>query len=518
MIRENRYLCDGKGELLNADTFSLYEFTKDIDIDALVKSSDYRKAVTRYNPLLWMLTYVPHLMRSEETGNVISVNEVNILLAHYAMEWTYPKNSPKRDGLRKAFLCPRSSSKTTTTQALMLWAFCQRHIRYAYIFSESDSAAENTLAELKKEISTNKLIKCDYNGLTEPARLIKKKVAPSDNKNLYRSQSGITIESRSIWSSVLGAKRDGKRPDLLLADDTSKGEGAGSVNRSTKQLDIILGTILPFNDCAPVWFTGTVHYVGSVESELIRSTQGEQFDWITEERIEVHHVLPLVKREDGSLRSLWPQRWPVEWLIEHSSDSTYAKDFLCEPTNKYAGAGFTDDLFVIEQPEVLSHTILCIDPGISQKGDGTGLAVIGFSQSARKAYILDVKTAHERATNLKSIVLELINRFHVQEILWEDNIGGPELCRLTLGMQFPLHIEYVHAKGSKEVRAEMLLNRYRNDNIRHCDKFPMFIAECKMFPNFISSPNMVDAVGHGVEYLSRMGRSPSSLSVSVRRR
>jgi hypothetical protein len=499
------YLIDeSTGLPFDSDTFDIKQFLNGYDSNLLVNSPEYRRVITKYNPLLFMLIYLPHLMRSEETNNQFSINDLNLMLARHALQWAAPKTVPKRPGLRKAYLAPRGSSKSTTVQAMILWAICHRHVRYVFLFAAIDDTAQSQFSEIRDEIANNKLIAVDYKTLTEPSRLKAKKVAEADSKNLYISQSGIIIEARSIWTSIVGAKRNYRRPDLIIMDDLSKGEGASSVNIASKQLDVVLGSILPMNINSPVWFVGTVHFSGSVEDELLRSTQGETFKWIDEENVEVHWIKPIVTDSYGLMRSIWKEKWPLEWLLSQSHTATYQKDFLCRPVPKYDGVGFGDSDFVIEQPTVVSKTILAVDPGVSSKGDATGIAVVSFSQSARKAFIRDVRGVHLIGPELKRLVFDLCNEYSVSQIIWEDNQGGEALPIATLGRSFPVPVELIHMsvkQGNKAVRAVLLLNRYKKD------------------PNFIQSPNMVDSVGMAVEWFAAHAteNKPKALVTSRRR-
>lgn len=505
------------GELYTSDELTIEHIMDGIDTDLLVKSSEYRREVTRFHPLRWMLIYVPHLMQSDETNNELNINDLNIILCHHGLEFAAPKTKPKRNGLRKCFLCPRGAGKTSTTQAVLLWAMCHRHLRYIYIFSGSDNQAESHLADIKHEIFTNKLIEADYKGLTEPARLVAKKVAEADNKNIYRSQSGITIEARSIWSSVVGAKRDGKRPDCLILDDCSRGEGASSTNISSKQLDVLLGTILPLNINAPTWAIGTVHFNGSVEDELLRSTMGEKFEWVEDEKFEVHWVKPIVATSDGSLRSIWSKRWTLDFLLSESHTRTYSKDFLNRPMAKFLGVGWDQSDFII--PSALpqcSRIILAVDPGVSAKGDPTGLAVLGISLVTKQVVAYEVIAVRLKSVALKAKILELCNTYGVQELVWESNQGGEALAESTLGADFPLLVHLEHANKNKLVRAEVLLGRYKKKQILHRGPFPSYESECKAFPAFIASPNQLDAVGMGVEFLATSGAGTRQLSTIVR--
>lgn len=513
------------GEPFTSDDFSLDDYLDGVDSDLLVKSSAYRKELTKYDPLLFMLLYLPHLMRSEETNFQFSINDVNLLLARHALEWAAPKTVSKRDGLRRAYLTSRGASKSTTTEAMILWAACHKHVKYVYLFASTDKDAKQQFAGIRNEIAENKLILADFKTLTEPSRLKAKKIDEADSNNLYMSQSGFILEARGIGTSIVGALRHYQRPSLIIIDDMSKGAGqtGGSIVGAENQLDVLIGTILPLNTFAPVWLVGTVHFSGAVEDELLRSTLGEYFKWVEEENIEVHWVKPIVTRADGSMRSIWAEKWPLKYLLSESHKDSYQKDFLCRPVPRFAGMGFNDSDFVLNETiSTYSRIIIAVDPGVSKAGDATGLAVIGFSQVHAKAVILEVIPTQNLAVDLKKQILELANLYNATDVVWEDNQGGQALPLATLGADFPLKVHTIHMSkttGGKLERAELLLSRYRKMQVLHAKPFPSYIAEAKQFPNFQKSPNQIDAVGMGIEWLAKnaISTKPEPLKVGARR-
>lgn len=517
------YLRSNDGKLLDSDTFDLGEFIKDIP-ETMLESPRGRKALTRYNPLLFLLIYLPHMMRSEETGNVLSVNDMNLLFSAHALEWLAPKTIPKRQGLRRAYLAPRGSSKSSTLKGCVLWALAHTHLRYILMFSGSDVQAEKALASLKKEFDNNELLRTDYPYLCTPGRRKATKVSLGDGKNVYKSESAITVESRSITSSVLGAKEGDLRPQLIVCDDVSRGEGTGSVYQSRQRLEVLIGTVLPLNTNAPVAYLCTNHFIGSIEDNLLKSLSSDSEEhepWVAEENFEVFWLKPIVERSDGTLRSIWPERWTLEFLLSERHKRSYKKDMENLPVPLGSGEWFDESDFIIEQIPSVSKYVLSIDPGISEKGDATGISVLGFSFAVKKAVVYEAFPLRLKATELKKRVFDLISAYpDISDVVYEATQGGEALFYATYGYDFStvtgIKVHFIHPNKSKLERAEILLTRYRKRQIVHDKKLPAYSAECMTLPFYSHSPNMVDSVGQGVEFLATAGHTSNKLQARQR--
>jgi predicted phage terminase large subunit-like protein len=83
------------------------------------------------------------------------------------------------------------------------------------------------------------------------------------------------------------------------------------------------------------------------------------------------------------------------------------------------------------------------------------------------------------------------------------------LHNLPAGIQ----VKSVPAKGKKEVRAEVLLSKYRKGGVLHARAFPEYVQQCLEFPGGLHD-DMIDAVGHGIDEVLPGSRS-GTLSMSV---
>ncbi|MEW2032292.1 hypothetical protein AB0901_17455 [Streptomyces roseifaciens] len=128
--------------------------------------------------------------------------------------------------------------------------------------------------------------------------------------------------------------------------------------------------------------SGTVTMPGSITHQLVKAGKGERSDrtkWVDEERFRVHHHLPIIRSDDGGERSMWPQKWPLDYLksIEHTR--SFKKNFLNDPmsvdSEYWAEADFTYGTFPV------ARAYLSVDGAVTTNaaGDFTGLSVVGYA-------------------------------------------------------------------------------------------------------------------------------------------
>ena len=84
------------------------------------------------------------------------------------------------------------------------------------------------------------------------------------------------------------------------------------------------------NERAHVALVGTVTMLGSLMHQLIRTVTDHEApaEWIIEERFRVHYFPPII---DG-VRSIWPAKWPLEYLLEHQHERGYRRTSGTNPS------------------------------------------------------------------------------------------------------------------------------------------------------------------------------------------
>lgn len=509
------YLRAPDGEPYNAGNFDLGEYVTRVH-PRLLGTPEGRRELTKLDPLLWAVLYVPHLLKG--TDGRITFGDVHLQIYRDALELI---RSPGPKESRRAYVAPRGSGKSTTLFLIVpLWAACHGWVRFIAAFSSSATQSQDHLAGLRRELQTNKLVRVDYPDLVAPARKANG-TAVADSQAMLHTKSGFSFAARGIDTEVLGlVDPENRRPDMLLLDDIEGEEGAGySPYQAKKRLITLLDGILPMNDRAHVRLVGTVTLPGGILHQLTKSVTelGEPKQWIADEQFRTTYFPPLVRLDDGTERSLWPGRWSTSYLQSIAATRSYAKNFANKPVPEDAEYWSESDFVYQRFPAVKAY--LSVDGAVTTKAssDFTGLAVVGWApveggQPAR-CLVEYAQAVKLQGAALRARVLQLLDSFpHIGAVLVETNQGG-DMWREVLH-SLPVRIVTVHNREPKTVRAGRLLNLYQMvpPRVVHAQPLPALEEEMVAFPHALND-DMLDAVGNAV---LRFLKPPAKKKAAVR--
>jgi phage terminase large subunit-like protein len=494
------YLCDDNGRPYDAGTFDLDAYLSRIN-PRLLESSEGRRVLTRLDPMLWAIMYVPHLLKSPD--GQLTFGDVHLELYRDALELV---REPGPQESRRAYVAPRGSGKSTTLfLAIPLWAAAHGWIRFVAAFSSSATQAQDHLAGLRRELQTNKLLRADYPDLATPAR--KMNGTPvADSQSMLHTKSGFSFAARGIDTEVLGlVDPENRRPDMLLLDDIEGEEGAGySAYQAKKRLITVLDGIMPMNDRAHLRLIGTVNLPNGILHQCVKAVTepGPPAPWIAEQKIRVTYFPPLVDLPDGTRRSLWPGRWSTEHLESIAHTRAFAKSFKNMPVNE-DGDYWTPEDFAYGDVEA-TKVLLQIDPAVTDKrtSDFHALAVVAY-EPGREGRMPRCAVRYARAfrmspEKLRTKVLEILQTFpEIGAVRIEVNQGG-QTWRAVLH-DLPVKL-LVHTESApKKVRATWLLNHYQRGRVLHAAKLPEVEEQMCAFPDVLND-DLVDAVGAAVRF------------------
>ncbi len=475
-----------------------------------VFTSAGRIYMTKHDPMLFALVYCRNLI-TDDAGN-ISFAELHLELCRYVQRWKEPIQARES---RTAFVAPREAGKSSWVfKILPLWASAHEHVKFIAAFSSSATQAQKHLSGFKRQVDTNQLIRLDFPKLCTPAK------RPSggnvaDTQEMYHSQSEFTFTAAGLDSEILGlVDPQNRRPDLIILDDIEPDEANYSQYQMKKRLITVIDTVLAMNEKAHVALIGTVTMPGSIVHQLVESvtTTKEIPKWIKDERFSVVYIEPILQNEDGSDRSIWPFKWPLEYLEEIKHTTSYKKNFLNQPI-RMDGDYWTPEDFAYWEIKEATHTLLQIDPATTSKttSDYYGAAVIEFDRETKKCRVLYCRQFKLSPAAMRKKALDICESFpQIGRIRVESNQGGETWHSVFHDM--PVRVVIHNESVPKKVRASHLLNHYQRGRVAHVKGMPELEAQMLAFPQVLND-DMVDAVGAGVSFFLKPNKKAGGTSV-----
>lgn len=513
-------ICDPYDPRANAETFSLDGWLSTLD-ERMLAEPECRRILTKHDPLLFAWVYLRNHLRSEETGNQVTIGDMHLRWARTALRWTQPVTEPGEH--RTAEIAPRNTGKTTWWFLIIpMWLAAHGHSEFIAAFADSGPQAEMHLQTFKQELDRNPLLRKDYPELCRPMERTTVKRVMSDNKKMTIQANGFVFGAKGVDAGNLGMKVGRRRPDTIIMDDIEPGEEVYSSYQAGQRLIALTDSIMPLNIYARVVLCGTTTMVGSIVHQLVKSVlepNETHPEWITEEGFEVHYHAPIELRPDGTERSCWPARWSMKFLngIRHT------RQFLKNYRNLPAGTG---DYWSLEDIEAarergatvrgITRGVLSIDPATTSKltSDQTAFAVITLSPMHKTAVVEATRAVRLPPARCREIAIGILEDHpEISRILIESNQGGETWHSVYHNM--PVPIELIDQSEPKPVRAARLLNHFQRKRAALRGRQPAFEDEALSFPRG-AHDDVLDAVGTGVDYVLRTRkRKPRSGSVDT---
>lgn len=468
-----------------------------VDFDLLDKSAEYRRLLTRLDPMLFALVYLPHHLRSI-TGQV-SFCEFHYDLAQLGRQWL--RRPTEMSQCRDAVLAPRGAGKSTWAFLILpMWAGAHGHLRFVSAFADTGLQAETHLGTFKRELDDNKLLRADFPDLVTPGRR-PGGVQISDNRGMLYTKSKFIFTARGIDSTSLGLKVGELRPELLLMDDIEPDESNYSAYQKTQRLNTVLDAVFQLNVYARVLMVGTTTMHGSIMHDVVRSSisPDEESAWVEQEKIRVHYHAPIITKADGSEDSMWPEKWSIADLNSIRHTRSFRKNYQNLPDSGDGGY-WTEDDFVYGSMPTVTRKILSVDPAVTSKAksDYTGLAVVGYSPAEKRCQVEGVWQVKLAPKLLRERILSILSQDPTIKLVYiEVNQGGDTWDEVMDPL--PVPIKTVHQSEPKDVRAARVLDYYQHRWVLHTLPHVAYEEQAKAFPKALHD-DMVDAVGSGLHF------------------
>jgi phage terminase large subunit-like protein len=489
--------------------------------------AEHRRLRTRNDPALFALVYLSRHLADPATGRV-TLSDVHVAWAKSAKTWRRRAAKPMSD--RRAEVAPREMGKSTWWFLILpMWAAAHGHVGFAAAFADTDTQAQTHLASFKAELDTNALIREDFPDLCHP-KTRGRGTVEADRVSLYHARSGFVFAAAGMDSSNLGMKVGDRRPDLIILDDIEPHEARYSAALAKKRLNTLREAILPLNVYAHVVLVGTVTMQGSIVHQVVRYLRGERDEaddasgnaWVGEDHIGGRHTLPIITKADGTRASIWPSKWPLDFLESIEGTRGYLKNYANDPLGADGDYWTLDDITKAREvgktmglgsirgaaPIPVTRILVEVDPAVTTKksSDYTAIAVIGWQPPPKgtagrgRCIVLEARQVKKTGAAIRLDVLDTVQRWNAGLVRIESNQGGDLWEQVLWGM--PVKVR-AHPAGtaSKEVRAAEALDHYQRGRVGHLEGAALRDAEGQMvaFPN-APHDDLVDAVGAGVRY------------------
>ncbi len=470
--------------------FSLQDYLLKLDakhngkLNELLKLAEGRRLLTKNDPLLFALVYLPHHLRVKD--GPISFADFHVDLYRSARGWVQHKGIGEQQ--RDIYVCPRGTGKTTQLFLLLpIWMAAHGHRKYIAAFSDTVDQAQRQLKNFVMEITENELLKNDFPELCSPK--MRRGKAEADRADQYMAESGFIFAAKGMNSATLGLKIGNRRPDFLLLDEIEPAEADYNIKQCEERFDKLVSSILNLEQSARVVLTGTVTMPGSIIHQAVEGAA-----WVKANGFEVHHYLPVVE-EAGDERSMWPERWPLEWLKqqEQLNPRMYAKDYLNKPIPS-DGIYWTPDDF--EYGSITGGiTYLSIDPAVTtkEKSDYTAFAIVSYSPKIDKYEVKYSLQSKMSVAQIQKHVEKLRLEYKINVLMVETNQGGDLWKDVFKNSPLGKRAVYFRHHKSKEERAADALFEYQQGKVVHSQKMTDLEGQMCAFPNSLHD-DLVDAV------------------------
>ena len=475
---------------------TIENYLQDIE-PALLSIPEGRIELTKYDPLLFALIYLPHHLKNAE--GVITLSEFHWDLAEYGKNWINKPSAPKEH--RDAFIAPRECGKSTWIFLILpMWAAAHGYVKFIAAFSDAASQAETHLMTFKNELDTNEYLKADYPTLCTP------KIVGSTGRSLANNSWRIVqtndfiFDANGIDTNSLGKKVFGQRPDLIILDDIEKGEKNYSEYQAGQQLNTVFDDIAPMNIYARMIIVGTTTMPNSIMDQCRKFAEGQrgkELEWIINQNVKVHYYPAILPNDDGSERSVWPEKWPMEWLQTQRHMRDFAKNYMNRPVNTDGNFWTYEDVIIEDLPEY-GNTIISIDPAVTKNkiSDYTGIAVLSRGEQDQ-IYVREAIQLKVSPSELSDRITSLVEIYEPGVIYVETNQGG-DLWK-DVFKNIPVKYRSIKQSVSKQVRAGKALNFYQQGKVRHTSHFPALEEQMWSFPK-TPHDDVLDAVVSGILY------------------
>lgn len=439
-------------------------------------SAEKRREITRNDPLLFALLYLPSYLCDEVTG-AMSLSDLHLDLCDRARHWV----KPVRD--RSAWAAHRDAGKTVWLfLVLPLWALAHGHRTFYLALSHTGDQAKAHLSTLRRVIDGGGLLLRDF------SHLAPKKGVGYRNTAHWVTSGGVTFSAAGLGETILGRRDDEKRPNLIVGDDLEPGPEDWTPQGKAKVLGRLTNDVLRMGSRrAAVVLTGTPTSAGSLMHDVVRAVRSkpgaleDRGAWVRAEQFAPHWYPAIVDAGTPRQHSAWERHWPLAELLadQAATPREFALQMMCDPDDPAAVQWWTDDertsVFRFHTGFRSDYRILSIDGAVTSDRkdvDHTAIVILAVgpgSGTNRRVCVEYAAAGSWPRTETRARAQALTAKYPKTLKTWlvETNQGG-EMWREALEpAPDGVTIEPFTAQGSKRHRIESLYDRYAEGTVWH---------------------------------------------------
>ncbi|MCK5603967.1 hypothetical protein KAR91_18920, partial [Candidatus Pacearchaeota archaeon] len=402
----------------------------------------------------------------------------------YINEEGLPYRIDMDKGRHTVVIIPRGFSKTTLYGlGVMLYKILYQETKFLVYLSETATAAQQQMGNVKFELSSNPLIQLCFGNL-KPDRNDPNLSWRSD---LFQTRTGISVAARGRRGQVRGLNIGGNRPDTIIFDDVEDKESVATIEQRLKTKDWMYADVMPalpqMDESAEIIGLGTV-----LHAEALLMVLKLDPEWTT-------CIFGAIDK-DGE--ALWEDNLSVKQLENKKKAYALAgllSSFYMEYMSQLRASdeALFQQKFLILRPEwrgELDAIALACDPAISEKPDADffGLGVVGITT---RGQFLVLEVDLERGVH----PTDQIDRFFEASARWQCTKHGVEsiayqraLLLLIRQELFRRNRQFIveaitHGSTGKDLRIKGILQaRYANGQIAHYRRFPTYESQLLDYP------------------------------------
>jgi hypothetical protein len=269
---------------------------------------------------------------------------------------------------------PRGHAKTTLAKLSVVHYFYYTDRRFCVYLSNTNPIAKNACRDIMAYMDSD-----NHKAVFGEVELIK--ASETDSIWIFQivdvngRKKRCILRAMGVGQQVRGLNIDNERPDILVGDDVEDRENTATPLLQKNLDDWVFGTLLKAlgRTTKIIWIGNIIRKTGL----LARLSLDPEWNPVV--------FGSLVQGDDGAIRPLWPDLWPLTALIKDFktySDNGQTETWMCEMMNMpgYGKNGFRIDQVryrALPSPESVVASFITVDPAFGlNKGVNDKSAVV----------------------------------------------------------------------------------------------------------------------------------------------